>query len=70
VHLWALPAPAGPYPSNPFKLQLTLTPTPSDLNGTVTPSSLQNASDVTEDTSCPFPPVTTWQQLSGGARDK
>lgn len=69
VHLWALPAPAGPYPSNPFRLQLTLSPTPSAFNGTVTPSSLQIASDVTEDTSCPFPPVTMWQQLPGGARD-
>lgn len=70
VHLWALPPPAGPYPANPFKLNLTLSPDLNAFNGTVTPSSLQINSDVTEDTTCPIPGYPMWQPVSGAAHDR
>jgi hypothetical protein len=54
VHKWSLPAPAGPYPDSPFRLNLTVTPTQSDFNGSVTPSSSTVNPDVTEDKTCPL----------------
>jgi len=55
VHKWSLPAPAGPVDStNPFRLHLTITPTQSYFNGTVTPGSLTVQAEVTEDTTCPL----------------
>jgi hypothetical protein len=54
VHTWSLPPLAGPYPDNPFRLKLTITPNQASFNGSVTPSQLTVTPDVTEDTTCPL----------------
>lgn len=52
IHDWLLPQPVDP---SAFQLTLRITPVAGSLNGTMTPSTIQQQAQITEDTGCPEP---------------